>query len=64
MAKTLTEDEAYKEIRVTIDLDGKRYGYRQMVPLEGIQDAETLKQYTAYAIASEIQDTILERWDD
>jgi hypothetical protein len=57
-------DTDYKEIRVTIELDGKRYGYRQTVPLEGIPDAEALKQYTAYAIASKIQDTIIERWDD
>lgn len=59
---TFEDDENYKEIRVTIEMDGTKYGYRQHVPLEDL-DNETAKNYTAYAIASTIQATIIENWD-
>lgn len=47
-----------KTIRVTIEMNGTRYGYRQIIPLPAPAE------YVAYAIASTIQNTIIEHWED
>lgn len=54
----------YKEIRVTIEMDGKKYGYRQHVNTDGTESPDTIRDYTAYAIAKTIQDTIIEYWEE
>lgn len=55
----------HKEIRVQVVMDGTRYQYTQTVPLKGLEESPTVaKQYVAYAIASQIRDTIIERWEE
>lgn len=48
----------YKEIRVTIEMNGLKYGYRQHV-----DDGYVTRNQTAYEIASIIEATIIENWD-